>query len=362
MGDIRRVLIVGYSIRYIASSAKRSGYEVHCIDYFEDIDLKRCAKVYPLGDITTEEEIQSYIDGIGIEFDAIILGSGFERFGLKGNILNNNCEIMEEVTNKRWLADRLSELEIRHPETYSSRDPHYPAIAKPLFGAGGIDIFPVNCEDDLPEDDSFLLQEFITGMPVSVSVISTEGDAMAIAVNEQIIGEKKFSQLLPFGYCGSITPFLTDFEGEICKIAEDLILDLGLIGTNGVDFILTKEGPYVIEVNPRFQATLDTIELATGLNIFNAHVKAFGGELIKRKKMGRYAAKTIVFTDEGFELRSDLDREGILDISPAGRVIPVGDPVATAVGLGASRTDALDSMMENVLFIQSKIEESKTGV
>lgn len=362
MDDTFRVLIVGYSIRYIAASAKRAGYEVHCIDYFEDIDLKRCAEVYPLGDIATEKELQSYIDGLGVEFDAIILGSGFERFRLRGNVLNNNSKIMEEVTNKRLLAGKLSKLGIRHPMTYSLSDPQYPAIAKPLFGAGGIDIYPVNCEDDLPEDDSFLLQEFITGIPVSVSIISTGDDATAIAVNEQIIGEKKFSQMLPFGYCGSITPFLTNYSDEVCKVAEELVLDLGLIGTNGVDFILTKDGPYVIEVNPRFQATLDTIELATEMNIFDAHIKAFDGKMPQKKKVKRYAAKTIVFTDEEFELRSDLDREGILDISPVGRVIPMGDPVATAIGVGENRTEALHSMMENVFFIQGKIEESKSCV
>jgi len=43
--------------------------------------------------------------------------------------------------------------------------------------------------------------------------------------------------------------------------------------------MLTDKGVQVIEVNPRFQGSIDTIELSTGLSIFDAHIKSFDGEL-----------------------------------------------------------------------------------
>ncbi|MDY6966004.1 MAG: ATP-grasp domain-containing protein [Halobacteriota archaeon] len=356
--DIHKILVVGYSVRYIACSGKRAGYEMHCIDHFNDLDLQNCGDVYPLGDIETEKDLKCFIDDHGIEFDAIILGSGFERFRLEGVVLNNASKVMENVTNKRWLARRLEELGVPHPQTYTTDYPQYPAIAKPIFGAGGVDISLVYSENDLPQDDSFLLQEYISGMPASVSVISTKDEAVAVAVNEQIVGMKDLGQTFPFGYCGSITPFQTDFALKMCKIAEDIVLDLELIGTNGVDFILTEDDIFVIEVNPRFQATLDTIELSTDINIFDAHLRAFNGDLIDKRDPYRFAAKSIVYTEEEFELRKDLRREGILDITPVGTVVPKGDPVATATGVGTDREEALSSMMENVFFIKGKIRKS----
>ena len=362
MAKIKKVLVIGYSTRYIACSGKRAGYDMYSIDHFDDIDLRRCSDVFLLGEnIPSEKEIQDYIDDLKIEFDAIILGSGVERAKLSGLILNNKNEVMWHVTDKSWLSDKLKRLNILHPKTYKSisdisNNTRFPLIAKPIFGAGGIENFLITNEGELPKKDSYIFQEYISGIPASVSLISSKYEAVAIAVNEQLIGKRWLGQKCPFGYCGNITPFKTKFEKTMCEIAKNLILELGLIGSNGVDFIVTDDEVYVIEINPRFQSTLDTVELSCGINIFDAHVRAFEGDLgdlVDKKEPKRFSSKAILYAENEFVLKKDLDKNGIVDISPIGRVIPEGDPIATAIGVGGSRGEAIFSTLEKVLFIKN---------
>ena len=42
-------------------------------------------------------------------------------------------------------------------------------------------------------------------------------------------------------------------KAEMAGMAKSMVIGLGLLGSNGVDFMLTKEGPVVVEVNPRFR-------------------------------------------------------------------------------------------------------------
>jgi hypothetical protein len=350
--DVQKILVIGYSTRYIVCSGRRAGYEIYSIDHFCDMDLQKSAKTV-LRLPMSIDRINACIKGWGI--DATILASGFERIKVDGVVLNNDMRTMEKVTNKLWLAERLEELGIPHPRTYTEDEYEirYPLVAKPIFGGGGEGSFLVKTQRDLPEDDSFLLQAFIVGKPASVSLISTKEEALAVAVNEQLIGERWLGQRNRFGYCGNITPFLTTQDRKMCKIAEDLVLDLGLIGSNGVDFVLTPDGPVVMEVNPRFQGSLDTIELSTGYNVFHAHMMAFEDDLIVPESPKRFGVKAIVFADEDLLMKRKLDREGIADIPQTGRRIQRGNPIATAFGASIGRNDAIRVVMENVRYIRS---------
>ena len=380
--NIKKVLVIGYSTRYIVCSGKRAGYKMYAIDHFDDLDLLQCADFFllcgesPL-DIPSEREMQDYIDELKIEFDAIILGSLFERMKLDrffGLVLNNGYEVMKKATNKAWVSEQLYRLDIPHPKTYMLDDISYPSIAKPKFGAGGAENFLIKNECDLPADkslkDSYLFQEYISGKPVSISLISTKDEAVPIAINEQIIGKKWLGQTFPFAYCGNITPFIptrTELAELMSEIARDLVLELGLIGSNGVDFIVTDDDVFVIEVNPRFQSSLDTVELSTGINLFDAHVRAFEGDLGNLTERGsskikpkRFASKAIVYAEKEFVLKKDLFKSSIADITPIGRTIPSGDPVATAIGVGENRAKAICSTMENVFFIKRTVRDSTT--
>ena len=113
-------------------------------------------------------------------------------------------------------------------------------------------------------------------------------------------------------------------------------------------------------MNPRFQGSLDTVELSTGLNLnlVDASMKAVKGEgdlLAERVEAKRYAAKTIVFAKQEGIVMGNLDREGIVDIPERGRIIKRGEPIATGIGIGNSREGAFAEAMEKVVHIKAGV-------
>jgi predicted ATP-grasp superfamily ATP-dependent carboligase len=376
-----KVLAMGYSVRHIVCSGSRAGYEMYAADAFGDVDMKRCVKKYfPVNPLQLQSDVE-LLKGVIHEMDYVMLGSGFERVtfdflppGDRKKILGNTPEKMRNVADKAWLATRLDELGIEHPRTYRGRELtegtvtvqhlHYPVVAKPAYGGGGTANF--FCENEkellqwaeqLPE---FLFQEYIKGKHASVSLISSKRATSSVSLNEQLIGLDSLCAPGPFVYCGNITPFVTRYADTICEIAEELTNELGLIGSNGVDFVVTAEGPFVIEVNPRFQGSLDTVERATDLTLVAAFMSAvIGDSHVERVRAKRYAVKAIVFAkndgvvvehfDEGMEAGE------IVDIPERGRFVKCGEPIASGIGVGDSRDSAFADAMKHVARIQAGI-------
>jgi predicted ATP-grasp superfamily ATP-dependent carboligase len=373
MHEIRKILALGFSVRHIVCSGSRAGYEMYAADAFGDVDTKRCAReYYPLDPFQLHAELKNLEEAIHA-VDGLIIGSGFESADFsflreedRLKVLGNAPEKTKEISNKAWLSSRLDDLGIQHPQTYTGRalaamigegkriPLQYPVVAKPAYGGGGTANFLcktekelIRCAKQLPD---VLYQDFIKGQHTSVSVILTKRAARAVSVNEQLIGVTSLSATGPFVYCGNISPFVTEFSKQVCELAEELTRDLGLLGSNGVDFVVTDHGPFVIEVNARLQGSLDTVERSTGLNIVDAHVNAMSGELPERVAAKRYAVKAIVFANHEGVVLDNFDEvsEGIVDIPEKGRVVKQGEPVATGIGVGESRHSACADAMRNI--------------
>ena len=343
-----RLLIIGYSPRYIVCAGKRAGYTVYSLDHFGDVDLLRCADRYARFDeITCNEDLIDYLDRLNWDFDAIILGTGFECADPEGyHVLNNRAEVMRSISNKKLFGGMMESFGFPHPKIYDiSDDFECPVMVKPVYGAGGIENRLAYNKDAVEACGAgMLIQEYLEGVSASVSVISTHEAAVAVAVNEQLIGTSWLTRD-KFAYCGNITPFLSRYNEEMREIAVRLVLKLELIGSNGVDFLITEDGPVVIEVNARFQGTLDTVEYTTGISVFDAHVRAFGGELVNvappDAAKDRFSGKAILFADVDVTITNTiaekLAQEWIMDIPQVGWRIPAGDPVTTLFCVGDSR-------------------------
>ncbi|MEA2074390.1 MAG: ATP-grasp domain-containing protein [Euryarchaeota archaeon] len=381
MHEIHRILAVGYSVRHIVCSGSRAGYEMYAADAFGDVDTKRCAKRYfPLDPLQLHAEIKNLKEEID-RVDGLIIGSGFENADFsflkeadRRKILGNVPDKTKEVSNKAWLSSRLDDLGIPHPLTYTGREIaerieraehfRYPVVAKPAYGGGGTANFLCRTERELirwaAQLPDFLYQGYIKGQHASVSTISTKRAAMSVCLNEQLIGVDSLFAPGLFVYCGNISPFVTKFSDGTCEIAEELTSELGLIGSNGVDFVITDDSSFVIEVNARLQGSLDTVERSTGLNMVDAHMKAVRGELPERGVAAkRYAVKAIVFAKHEGVVMENLDlvsnKEGIVDIPEKGRIVKPGEPIATGIGLGDSREEAVADAMSNVERIKASV-------
>jgi predicted ATP-grasp superfamily ATP-dependent carboligase len=143
-----------------------------------------------------------------------------------------------------------------------------------------------------------------------------------------------------------------------------------LIGLFGVDMIFDGEQMWVIEVNPRYTASMEVVERASGVHAVEAHSRACRGLGISELRAGRSAGpstrigvgddpargdppvfgKAILFAKRevvisqrfgeaalGEALR--LPWPSLADVSPPGTLIEAGRPILTMFANGSTTDD-----------------------
>ena len=119
----------------------------------------------------------------------------------------------------------------------------------------------------------FLVQEFIRGAAVSVSVISTGEEAMPISLNRQDIALKTPDSAS--SYRGGLVPFEHPLRSKVFAVAEKIVKSfLGLRGYVGVDLVLTDDEAFAIEVNPRLTTSYIGLRRVVNFNPADAIVNA----------------------------------------------------------------------------------------
>jgi len=389
-----KVLVIGVNTRHIACSASRAGYTVYTLGRFNDVDLKACSDrsvihdMPDVHDLDLPELIPLFRTLLPVDF--IVLGPGFEHLGnwveeITGNVpvLNNPPHIFTNISDKAWLAKKLKILNLPHPFTVpldSLKTPEewtggYPAIIKPRVGAGGmenrlvIDLKDLEMAMNVLDSGQYLLQEYIKGTVTSVSIISTGKQAVAIAVNEQLAGIDTLTGM-PFAYCGNITPYISEYNDWMRETSMNLAKELALVGSNGVDFIITDKGPVVLEVNPRFQGSIDTVERSTGLNIFRLHHESFKGKLPVCGDSQCFSIKTIFFAPRRlvvekrvYDYLVQCYNEGTAaDVPSKGTVCEKDEPVVSFLLKGNSRMEVIRQAEQLVNGLTDIIEDTHSEV
>jgi uncharacterized protein len=376
---MENVLVVGANTRPVACSLKKLGYNVYSADYFCTDDLKPCTDSLKcvLSQIPYEscgrfsvnfdEDYLAELATLLVDqADFIICCTGsspqnFPMHKIKGN------KDTESIENKYKLYKKLKN-RFTIPETYlisgkdevqeiveNFKDKSF--ILKPIRGSGGMGIRDVEQMGSDFQFQDYVLQEKIIGENISVSTLSTGKEAKTILTSKQIIGKTELGQMEPYGYCGNIVPYTGDLDGA--TIAEEVVKSLSLVGSNGVDFIVKDGEIYLLEVNPRFQGTIECAEAVLGINMAEAHLKACDDTLMEIKLPQRFAVKMIVHARE----RSMVGRLGgddVYDIPHENVIIEKGEPVATVVKTGKVLEDVNYSTQIKVDLIYNKLRPFRT--
>lgn len=369
------VLVVGVNTRPIVKSAKALGLRVVAVDCFGDVDLLACAdEVFSMrapaeaGPRRSLQEL-SLIALEAHEVDAILPTSGTEhdpgflkKLSERAQVIGNKTSSIQTCEKKEKLFRVADELGIPHPRTERVRgldralekaeEIGYPCVLKPAFGAGGIGIKLARSPGELgrffERVKSFgngrdvYVQEHLEGIDASVSVLSNGAEARCLTVNEQIIGDGRLGVPRPFGYCGNVIPLNHELARKIAAQAEALCGEIGLVGSNGVDFVLSDE-PNLIEVNPRFQNTIDCIEGLLGINLVEEHIRACDGSLGEYGEPNAYSAKLILYAKEEVTAPDMTRLRGIVDVPREGSTIRRGSPICSVLNFGKSRARVIEN-------------------
>ena len=248
-------------------------------------------------------------------------------------------------------------------------------ILKPLQGSGGLGIFLLNNEschelkqlNEICQNislENYILQEYIEGTNVSSSVLSSHNDRKNL-INSRLITEHDLGNE-SYEYSGNILPLdensfrmfndnqtnsddgntkninFNELNDEMKNTSEDLIRQFKLIGSNGVDYILDKDGELkVIEINPRFQGTYELVENVLGINLLNAHIQACEGEIIDIPNPSKYSIKKIIYARKQVNI-GNLNIPNVYDIPYEGVKIEKDQPLVTIISSNEDLKTAID--------------------
>lgn len=157
----------------------------------------------------------------------------------------------------------------------AAADLGYPVVVKPVRGAGceGVALAADAAElealvdrFDLRASGPILVQSFVDGDPVSVSLLVAHGRSRVLGLNSQhtLPGA-------PFVYRGGVAGIRHPRHDEACRLARAAVaLVHGLKGYVGVDLVLGEQGCSVIEINARLTTSFLGLRRALDLDLAEA--------------------------------------------------------------------------------------------
>jgi predicted ATP-grasp superfamily ATP-dependent carboligase len=213
-------------------------------------------------------------------------------------------------------------------------------LVKPFRSGGGHLVRP--WEPATPVPPGFYAQERISGVPASIVFVAAGGRAVPLGISRQLIGETAFGAS-GYRYCGNVLApadddVLTDtVVDSAIALASCVTEQFGLVGLNGIDYIVRDEVPHAIEVNPRWTSSMELVERHFGVSMFEAHAAACQDGMLPSfdlhaRRGHSVSGKAIVFAPEDItagDTRSWLGDEMVRDVPQPGARMTAGQPICT---------------------------------
>ena len=149
---------------------------------------------------------------------------------------------------------------------------------------GGAAIEPLGPLTEPPRRPSYY-QRRIEGPSLAAIYLGDRSSARLGGVTLQEVGRPG----APFAYAGSLGPWplAPIILGRLEALGTTLAAAFGLAGLFGVDFILRDGQPWPVEVNPRYTASVEVLELALGRTLLADHARGFSIVDSRNRGLGR---------------------------------------------------------------------------
>ncbi|CAH0216866.1 Carbamoyl-phosphate synthase large chain [Peribacillus sp. Bi96] len=311
-----------YATVHSVWAIKEAGYEAIIINNNPETvstDFSISDKLYfePL----TLEDVMHVIDlekpeGVIVQFGgqtAINLADGLVERGVK--ILGTSLEDLDRAENRNKFEKALKDLDIPQPKGKTATsvdeaiviadDIGYPVLVRPSYVLGGRAMEIVYKQEELLHymknavkinpDHPVLIDRYLTGKEVEVDGIS-DGETVVIpGIMEHIERAGVHS-----GDSIAVYPpqNLTEKQKEvIIDYTTRLAKGLNIVGLLNIQYVISNEEVYVIEVNPRSSRTVPFLSKITNVPMANLATKAILGHSLESQgyQSGLVAEQTGVY-------------------------------------------------------------------
>jgi predicted ATP-grasp superfamily ATP-dependent carboligase len=361
------MLVVAVSGRALAASARRSGRRVTVLDLFADRDTRREARV--------AEVVRA---ARALRFDrrrllraagelapgaSLVYGAGFEgspgllaRLASGRRLLGNRPEVLALVRDPARFFPLLDRLGVPHPPVRSDRPAEVGGwLVKRPGGSGGAHIRAATGQ---PAAAAAYYQRQEPGAPHSALFLADGRRAMIIGFNRQWTTAARPSR--PFLYGGAVggVTLPQDLTREIAGRLDAVVEATGVVGLNGLDFLLAEGRWSVLELNPRPTATMELYDPDYPDGLFQSHLDAVDGTMpLRPVPPGAARAHQVIHAGRPWTVpEAFVFPDWCRDLPSAGAAMAAGDPVCTVHAEGASAESALDSLQARRFLLEESLE------
>jgi predicted ATP-grasp superfamily ATP-dependent carboligase len=361
MTETDDLLILGASTRAAALSALRAGLKPRCIDFFADRDLSSVCLV-------SRVDLDEGASGLERAARSVPSMSGMytgplenhpdlvDRLSSIHRLRGNAAKTLRAVRDPLRVADVLRQQGLPYVEAHLSdeglpRDRSY--LVKPLASGGGRLIQFLDEQPSLLSEPCYY-QQWIEGPSFAAIFLASHGRAELIGVTRQLTG----AEGLPFAYQGSIGPWPVSGRllAALRALGAALASAFDLVGLFGVDYILRDEAPWPVEVNPRYTASVEVLELALGRSLMAEHLHVCTTESAEpavralassERSIPRVVGKAVLYSRRAFVVpeipvddswRRDLFAVPAIADVPWPTQVDAGQPLLTVFATGPDTT------------------------
>ncbi len=225
---------------------------------------------------------------IAPEFDHILLKAAQRVVASGGCLLSPAPEFIRIAANKQQTCERLAAAGVPTPEgrELQPEDPlpvdfTYPAVLKPLDGAGSQDTYLISSSHDTPAAYAWprRIERFMPGTAASVALLCGEAGRVPLAPCKQLISDDGRLR-----YRGGELPLSTGLTERATMLAERALNAMPpAIGYVGVDLVLGRDPKggedAIIEINPRLTTSYVGLRTAANGNLAEAMWQIAQGDM-----------------------------------------------------------------------------------
>ncbi len=376
------LLLVGASVRAAAFSAIRAGFQPWGADLFGDLDLRQHC---PGTVVAPEDYPEGLLDVVAEAPQAPLLYTGalenhpeiVAHLGRLRPLWGNPPEVLARV---RWPAPfaalvhraGLTIPEVRDLTEDLPTGPRW--LLKPLASAGGSRI---RFWDGSTPSGLYYLQAFLEGVSHAALYLGTASGARLLGVTRQLVGEPWLGTS-DFRYCGSVGP--VPLSNALCatleRLGNVLAQEGGVRGIFGVDLILQNEVPWPVEVNPRYTASVEVLEYATGWPLLRWHADIFAQRepTIPPPQRNQVIAKGVLYARHPIALPPCVpwaeqlchppglhEAPDFADLPPPEASFEQGHPMLTIFTRGETVAKSLDRLQQRAQEVYQWFENASGG-
>jgi uncharacterized protein len=292
-----RLVLAGLSVRLMAESARRAGYEVIALDAFGDRDTRQAAAAWhDIGTcqgarldgarvLATLDALRQHtargagplgwIAGTGFEALPEVLAQGAELLPLLGTLPPAQAALRCPGT----FFAALNALGLPHPATQPQRpEPAEGWLYKDFGSSGGWQVRAARTAPPAPPPLAYY-QQWAPGQPMSCLFVANGRAAHVLGHQRQLVATLGARPCVWQGVLGPVA--VPEPVGALLEQAlAALVPHFGLRGLASLDYLLDGCTVRLLECNPRPSASMALYERAAAPSLIDAHVQAcLRGEL-----------------------------------------------------------------------------------